>query len=417
MKIRLWKGYHSPELFSLVRQSWRDSELLILCPPLLYDYSFLGCLPETELFFLGDFTEEEKSRARLVPTKKQDSFPKNAVLGVFTSGTMSATPRLALYTKKNIESSLQAIFPLFDRSRIKSIYCFPQAFHTFGLTLGYVQAHLLDCPLITPPGKYSATSLEHRLLLDEKNILTLGTPTHFFDLIRMSQDKMRFMTASYSCIVGGAAVSRELWLRIRDILQIEAPSIGYGCTEASPGITHLAPGMEPLVDGEIGFPLSSLKSNLIPDRGVEISGPSLCAGLIQNGELLTPEKILVRDQIEVAANGRWIYGGRTDLVLNRGGQKFSLEQIETRLGNLLQTQIIAAAVPNTRLGHDLGVAIQHDDFDHELLRQAQSQIAELFGFQLRDENCIFLPHFPLNESAKTDRQKISLMLIGKRGFS
>ena len=416
MKIRFWKGYHSPELFSLVRQSWRESELLILCPPLLHDFSFAECLPEGERVFFGDFTDDEKVRLNQVPASK-DEFPKNVVLGVFTSGTMSATPRLALYTKKNIESSLQAISPLFDRNRIKSIYCFPQAFHTFGLTLGYVQAHLLDCPLITPPGKYSSASLEHRLLLPEKNILTLGTPTHFFDLIRMSQEKMRFMTASYSCIVGGAAVSKELWLKIRDVLQIEAPSIGYGCTEASPGITHLAPGTEPLTDGEIGFPLSSLKSAHVPEIGIEISGPSLCAAIVQDGKLIQPEKVLVRDQIQVQDNGRWVYQGRTDLVLNRGGQKFSLEQVEGKLGSLLQTPVLAAAVPNTRLGHDLAVAIQGEDFDGDLLLRAQAQVAELFGFQLRNENCVFLAHFPLNESAKTDRQKISQMLIGKRGYS
>ena len=52
-RIRLWKGYHSPELLGFVRDAWRNGDTLILCPPLLSDLSFIPLLPAGPIELVG----------------------------------------------------------------------------------------------------------------------------------------------------------------------------------------------------------------------------------------------------------------------------------------------------------------------------------------------------------------------------
>jgi acyl-CoA synthetase (AMP-forming)/AMP-acid ligase II len=308
-----------------------------------------------------------------------------------------------LYSRKNVLASLSSIVALFDRSRIQHLFCYPQAFHTFGLTLGYLAAHLMGWELHTPQGKYGHASHQERIALRESGVLTLGTPTHFFDLLHAVQKTGAEMTPSYSCILGGASVSRNLWLRIHDELRIEAPSIGYGCTEASPGITHLPPGRVPLHDDEVGFPLSSLQSRIASD-GVDIQGDSLCLATVQNGRMDFPTSLRIRDRMETAPNGVWLYRGRLDLLMNRGGAKYSLEAIEKTLFERLGLTAVACSVRDVRLGEDLGLAFMRGS--ENSLADASAVLKEVFALKLQPSKTRFLPEFPLNECSKLDRKSV-----------
>jgi acyl-coenzyme A synthetase/AMP-(fatty) acid ligase len=403
MTLRLWKGYHSPALRTLLSESWTQQVLLILCPPMLQDFSFLGALPPGDLELHGAWSESERAALAAVPRNAETCFPETPVLGVFTSGTLSASPRLVLYSRRNVLASLSSIFALFDLSKIEHLFCYPQAFHTFGLTLGYLASHILEWELHTPEGKYGQASHAQRLALREANVLTLGTPTHFFDLLSGTKKAGVEMAPSYSCIMGGASVSRELWLRVQRELKIEAPSIGYGCTEAAPGITHLPPGQTPVQDDEIGLPLSSLESRITPE-GVEIHGRSLCLAIVQNGRIEFPKLLTIRDRVEVTSAGVWMYRGRLDLLMNRGGAKYSLEAIEKTLFERLGLNAVACTVRDARLGEDLGLAFMQGT--EESLEGASAVLKEVYALKLQPEKTRFLPEFPLNECSKLDRKSV-----------
>ncbi|MGZ3723856.1 MAG: AMP-binding protein [Bdellovibrionales bacterium] len=403
MTIRLWKGYHAPELGPLIAHSWQDGILLVLCPPMLLDFSFLTSLPPGSLELFGTWTDEERATLVKIPRRGFDQFAERPVLGVFTSGTMSASPRLVLYSRKNVLASLSSIMGLFERTRIGHLFCYPQAFHTFGLTLGYLSAHIMGWELHTPEGKYGQASHGQRMALQETGVLTLGTPTHFFDLLSYVKKCGGEMTPSYSCIMGGASVSRELWLRVQNELKIAAPSIGYGCTEAAPGITHLPPGRAPLQDDEIGMPLSSIHSRISPE-GVEIHGDSLCLAIVQNGRIDFPSTVIIRDRLESAPSGGWLYRGRLDLLMNRGGAKYSLEAIEKTLFDRLGLTAVACTVRDSRLGEDLGLAFMQGN--ENSMEGASAVLKEVYSLKLQPEKTRFVAEFPLNECSKLDRKSV-----------
>lgn len=413
MKIRLFKGYHGCALRGLIEQAWEKDELLVICPPYLRDMEFIRLLPAGAIECFGDWGVEKPSRD---PRERAPDYPSPPVLGVFTSGTVSGAPRLVLYSKKNVESSLESILSVFDRSRITALFCYPQPFHTFGLTLGYLLAKLHGYRLVTGEGKYSASFHEARVAIRDDGLLTLGTPTHFHDLIQHVRERGLELAPSYSSITGGARVSVALWRAIRDELHVEAPSIGYGATEAAPGIAHHPPGLEPLEDGEIGYALGQLAVRLHSGRGVEFWGPSMCMAMIEAGKLVFPSSILISDDVRRREDGMLVYHGRTELILNRGGRKFSLERMEELVHQRLGGEVVCLSVPDDRLGEDLGVLVRAPRDSSLLLRErVHAWLCSEFEAKFDIAKFVEVPELPVNDNAKLDRRHgLELVLRGSK---
>ena len=407
--IRLWRGFHSPELLSAVRDAWSTNELLVLCPPYLESFNFCRHLPEGAIELGGEWGDLRlPSLALSSSSSSPEARPKYSakpVLGVFTSGTVSGEPRLVLYTRENINASLDAIFGLFDATKVEQIFCYAQPFHTFGLLLGYVLSLKLGVELITPEGKYSSASHDRRLALTNPNLLTLGTPAHFYDLISVLAKQNRTIAPSYSCIAGGASVSVGLWNKMRDTLQIEAPSIGYGCTEAAPGITHLPPGLAPKEDGEIGFALSNLNSVFSAD-GVDISGPSLCLAIIDSKGVDFSKHRMIYDKIRTREDGVHVFEGRTDLVINRGGEKISPEVLESSMFSALGVEALCVPVPNERLGSDLAFLVE----DGSIREQTIEHFAKNHRLRIDPTLVKVVEDFPRNASFKPNRKEAAAMI-------
>lgn len=410
-RIILWKGHHSSAFAQAFGRTWEgDSELLIACPPLLRDFSFLPQLPPAEVVLAGDW-EPDISAAHLNVRPREDGsgshgYPAMPVFGVFTTGTTRDQPKLVLYTRENIVSCQRAIFDLFDRDQIRAVFSYPQPYYVFGLTLGYGAAHINGWRLVVPEGKYTADHHRQWLAMNGHEILTLATPAHLTDLAAYCRQQGARPRPTYSCILGGARVDRATWLAARDDLAIAAPSIGYGCAEASPGISHLAPGVEPLNDGAIGRPLPHLALEVIPEGGIRFSGPSLCLATIENGIIHFPVEMTVKDRVLVQGDGTMVFAARTDMVLNRGGEKFSLEHIEVALRERLGIDSICVALPDQRLGQELGVLIKRR---HGVSRdQVFTLLEQVFGRGFSRDRFLEVERIPLNDNSKPDRKSALL---------
>ena len=380
--IRVWQGFHSEELSGLIRHAWEKEELLIVCSPAMKDLSFVDFL-------------------------RTQTYPDKPILGVFTSGTSGGSPRLVLYSKRNIESSLQGIRSFFETNRFDTLFCYPQPFHTFGLVLGYVHAAIYGLKLVTGEGRYSRSFHSKRVELHSHSVLTLGTPTHFHDLLKFTRSKGIELVPSYSCIVGGAKVSAPLWYLIRDALHIEAPSVGYRASEACPGVTHQSPGEEPRESGEIGRAIPGVSTRIVPGEGFEFSGANVCMAIVQDGRIEFPKQILLRDEIRCREDGVLIYEGRTDLVLNRGGQKFSLERIEETIRGEIDIETICVTLPDDRLGEELGILVRERSKKASIYSLLQKE----FGQSFDPTRYIEVEQFPLNESLKIDRKRGTQLLL------
>jgi acyl-CoA synthetase (AMP-forming)/AMP-acid ligase II len=405
-RIILFKGHHSPAFAKLFRETWHsEDQLLIACPPVLQDFSFLSQLPPGEIFFAGEWRLPLPANIKRAGAR---GYPARPSFGVFTTGTTREQPKLILYTKENIASCQAEILKHFDTKRITTVFSYPQPYYVFGLTLGYAMAEINNWRLVAPNGVYSKEHHNEWLRQTDDGMMTLATPAHLSDLSSHTKSAGQAVRPTYTCILGGAKVDRHTWLLARDQLAIEAPSIGYGCAEAAPGITHLAPGHEPEADGEIGKPLAHLNVEILGDGGIKFSGPSLCLATIENGIINFPVEMTVNDRVTVRDDGSMVFAARTDMLLNRGGEKFSLEHIESAIKRELGVEAICVALPDKRLGHELGVLMRScQGVDRE---QLFSMLEKSFGKRFDSKRFKEVSALPLNDNSKPDRKAAAAQL-------
>lgn len=444
----LWCGYHHEKLQSYIEMAWTSKIQLIILPPNVNDFNFLKFW-KGEIHLEGQWdsswAKSYKEKIELLKQTKQQKeyetnsttltnssqksnyWPEGKVIGLFTSGTVSGTPRLVLFSKKNLLISLESIRKLFETSRIKKIFCYPQPTHVFGLVLGYLQSYLYNTPLYflqKSPYSREAHKLWHQIA--DKDTLTLGTPAHFNDLITWLQSENLSPNLTYSCIAGGAPVSQRLWKRLKSELNIEAPSIGYGATEASLGISHLPPGEEPLEDNVIGSIFSHVSIHQMNQQGLIFSGPNLADAIWNGIEFIFPKQLQLNDIIieksfnedKLIKNSPaqyFVFAGRSDLLINRGGLKISPESLENILESELGINSIVIGYPNERLGHEIGIIYESKTqlSSSKSLSIIQDLISTHFGFKLNSQTIIELSEgqLPKSLNGKKDRSQALKMAI------
>lgn len=401
-RIFIWRGYQSEDAYTFFKFCWDNDHLLICTPPNLTDFSFVRALPTGEVAFCGSW---ERVMPTIVQADGGAPYPDSPVLGVFTTGTTRHKPKLVLYSKANILAGQEGILRFFKMDRIRGVFCYPQPYHVFGLLLGYALCHHRRIPLFTGNGPYGSNYHQARVDLRRDQILTLATPTHARDLSSFLETTNQSMTPSYSCILGGAKVNVADWKLARNKLKIRRPSIGYGCSEASPGIAHLPPGQEPLEDGEIGYPLHNLTIQNDGINGLTCWGDSIALATVENGYLQFPRSIHVKDHIETFEDGRLIFRGRTDMVLNRGGEKYPLEKIESILRRELDLTTVCVALPHDRLGEELGVLIRTPHGSSTLPEsRIRATLTKSLGREFSDLKLKAADSLPVNSNAKIDRK-------------
>ena len=126
--------------------------------------------------------------------------------------------------------------------------------------------------------------------------------------------------------------------------------------------------------------------------------------IVQYGRIDFPSTVVIRDRVEAAPNGVWLYHGRLDLLMNRGGAKYSLEAIEKTLFERLGLNAVACTLRDSRLGEDLGLTfIQGNESSME---GASAVLKEVYALKLQPEKTRFVAEFPLNECSKLDRKSV-----------
>jgi len=204
-------------------------------------------------------------------------------------------------------------------------------------------------------------------------------------------------------------VPTSLWHDVKKELNISAPSLGYGCTEASPAISHLPPGQEPEQEGDLGFPIPGIHLSVQKEHGLEFSGPNLCLAMIEDGRIRFPKKFLIPDKIEKTPGGHLLFKGRHQLTLNRGGEKFLLEQMEREIQQKLGVAAVCVALHDPRLGQELGIVCEGRNQNREKSK-IYSMLKNHYGRQFSSDRFVYVDDLPKNSNAKLDRRRCQSLL-------
>ncbi len=209
----------------------------------------------------------------------------------------------------------------------------------------------------------------------------------------------RLLDGMAAILVGGGPVSATLEARIG---QLAAPVYHtYGMTETA---THVALRR---MNG------SSADGRFVPLPGV-VLGSDARGCLHIRGPMTGGATVQTNDQVEIYPDGTFVWLGRWDNVINSGGVKVQVEQVEAAAARvaaeqpelgLARRRFFVAGLPDDRLGQEVVMVVEglplDDDPEVHLLRALGQKLPRYHA----PRRLLYLPAFADTATGKIDRRQ------------
>ena len=215
-------------------------------------------------------------------------------------------------------------------------------------------------------------------------------PTQLYRALNQDQDLLNSLKNAQAVLVGGAATNSDLLDAARSA-GINVVTT-YGMTEMSGGCIYN------------NRPLAGVEIQIRADERIALRGPMQAKQYLGIDEsFIDPEKWFLTNDAGYIKDGKLFVTGRIDDLIISGGEKVSLEALDSFLITTFQSDFMSCAISNPEWGQSLCLAAANP-FDKEEVKQA---LRTHFGNQavpkLFLEN-LELPHTSLG---KPDRQKLA----------
>ena len=159
-------------------------------------------------------------------------------------------------------------------------------------------------------------------------------PLQVYNTLRVPEERKRLEQTDI-LIIGGGAIDAALEQEIRQMPNTVYST--YGMTET---LSHIAlrrlngPEASPYY-----HPFPSVTLSLSPDNTLVIDAPLVC-----------DERLVTNDVARLLPDGSFAIIGRKDNIINSGGIKIQIEEVEERLRPYLDRPYAITAAPDPRLG-------------------------------------------------------------------
>ena len=262
-----------------------------------------------------------------------------------TSGS-TGNPKLIKLPKSGLRFSAQNTIQFFNlNENSKALLCLPLT--TIGAKMMIVRA--IECKMTLYMDKSSSNPLLER---DEKFDFVAVTPMQLTNMLNESLDKVHEIK---SILVGGAPMNENLISQLRD----ENITVyhSYGMTETASHVAIKKVGFE---TDESYQAMSGIRFEYGKNQTLKIHYLAL-----------DDKPIETTDQVELLDENRFIWLGRNDFVVNSGGIKIQVEEIESKLSNLIGFPFFVFGIYDTYLGEKLILCVETSEkelsFDFEFL--------------------------------------------------
>lgn len=183
-------------------------------------------------------------------------------------------------------------------------------------------------------------------------------PYDFCAMVPMQlQNSISYLNRLATLIVGGAPISPELKLSLRNLDTKIFET--YGMTET---ITHIA--VKELSDVTVPNHFKALPHVVLSkdERNcLVIEAPKVTDGII-----------VTNDVVNLISSSEFQWLGRYDNVINSGGVKLIPEQLELKLSSLINLRFFVAGIPDAKLGHKMVLVVEGNVDKGQLLEEINS---------------------------------------------
>lgn len=299
-------------------------------------------------------------------------------LTVHTSGS-TGTPKLICVEKQRMRASAQ-------------------------MTCSFLRLHHGDTTLLCMPLDYIAgkmvvvRSLVYNLKLisvkpSSHPLSTLTAPPIFAAMTPMQvycsikvKSEREILSGIKHLIIGGGAINKELEEQLRTFPN--AVWSTYGMTET---LSHIALRRINGNNADNWYtPFENVNVSLDPDECLVINAPTVCKSILHTHDLA-----------EIAPDGRrFRIIGRKDNVINSGGIKISIENIEDTLRPYIKTPFIITKRHDERLSEAITILIKKGSADINTIQKICEQVLPKHW---RPKSYFAVSMIPITETGKPAR--------------
>lgn len=313
------------------------------------------------------------------------------VFTLSTSGSTGAPKNIEIHRSQMRASALATIKALGLVPHTKALVCINTDFIGGKMMLVRGMIGSWDMVLINP----SSTPFEQFNDEDQFDFTAL-VPLQLHAIINKTPEKIHILNQMKSIIVGGGAVNKNL----QNQLQKLKPSIysTYGMTET---VSHIA---LKCLNSEVETPYFKILD------GVEISQDTRGC-LVIRAEKISNNELITNDLVEIYSEKEFKWIGRIDHVINTGGVKVPLEQLEEKIAIFLKSRKLSidfavSYLSDSVLGQRIILVIEKkiDNNQQELLLKGLKK--ELGRYECPKEiRCV--KKIPETNSGKIDRLQLA----------
>ncbi|MCW0490437.1 AMP-binding protein [Riemerella anatipestifer] len=303
----------------------------------------------------------------------EDWYSEKPCVSVKTSGS-TGVPKIFEVEKERMKASANMTCDFLGLNRSnKALLCLPVEYISGKMMLVRAMERGLKLLIKTP----SVSPLED---LDEEIDFCAMTPLQ----VEYSLGKVDLIK---KLIIGGAAVSESLKAKLKGVASHIYETYGMSETLSHIALKQITP------NEELHFkPLQNIFLTQ-DERGC------LCI----EAPLLTSEKLITNDLVELKERGVFSFLGRVDNVINSGGVKIIPEQLEDKLKKIIPNELVFTSVSDAILGEKLVLVIEG---------KASQETQKLLGEIAYDKpyhapkEIVFLDEIPRTPNGKVNRVEL-----------
>ncbi|HGT2641597.1 TPA: class I adenylate-forming enzyme family protein [Legionella pneumophila] len=329
-------------------------------------------------------------------------------LVLFTSGSTGKVKAVQL-SSINIKANCHAVMKALEFKKVQDQLLFLPLSYSFGL-LGQLLPGLmfgLSTRLITH-------FTDIKMLMEQGTIPQMwsGVPSHWVAINAIAKRYPDSAAKIKAIVSAGAPLSTALRADLKQIFPNAIIYNNYGLTEASPRVLTYSSDDPLFTENYAGYPVGDWKVKLSTENELLIRGTQIMLGYlgekdstkIQNGWLSTG------DIAEILPNGLVAIKGRRDSLVNIGGEKVNLSEIEQKI---CQIDVIKEAIvipqEDRIYGIRLVVCIEKTTLHSQISKQYLTEKIQTHLLPRKLPIQVHLmPSLPRNKHGKLDRNALVL---------
>lgn len=309
----------------------------------------------------------------------KDWFSDSPTLKVQTSGSTGIPKEMFAEKNKMMQSARLTCSFLNLKQGDSALLCMPLNYIAGKMVIVRTLISGLDLYPMAPSGNPLKDT-------DKEFAFAAMIPLQVFNSLQSDNEKKRLSNIK-NLIIGGGAIDPQTEEAVKNFPNKVYST--YGMTET---LSHIA--LRQLNGSEASdhyYPFDSVTLSVSEDNALIIDAP-----------LVYDERLYTNDIVQIYEDGSFRIIGRKDNIINSGGVKIQIEEVEALLKPILKGEFAISSLPDPKFG-EIVVLATENEVDEILI----SELLPIYSFP---KKIVKVTKIPLTETGKINRAALKQLI-------